>query len=112
MSKLGENRNLVRRLYEEVFSAGRLEVVDEILTEDYVNHDPPPGAGRTRADVKGIAGGFRERIPGFRAQIDRIAAEGDLVAVQGVISGSAGAPEIKLGEFFRIENGRIAERWG
>ncbi|MBV8944443.1 MAG: nuclear transport factor 2 family protein [Solirubrobacterales bacterium] len=110
--RLKANRELVRRLYEEVFSAGRLDVVDELMTDDYVNHDPPPGAGHTREDVKVIATGFRERIPGFRARVDRIVAEGDFVAVQGTASGSAASPEIKLGEFFRIERGRIAERWG
>jgi len=60
--RLKANRELVRRLYEEVFSAGRLDVVDELMTDDYVNHDPPPGAGHTREDVKVIATGFRERI--------------------------------------------------
>ena len=107
-----DHKELVRRLYEDVFSAGRLEVVDELMTPNYVNHDPPPGAGHTREDVKGIAAGFRRRIPGFQARVERIVAEGDLVAVQGTAAGSGGTPEIKLGEFFRIEDGRIAERWG
>jgi predicted SnoaL-like aldol condensation-catalyzing enzyme len=107
-----QHKELIRRLYDEVFTAGRMEVVDELMTDDYVNHDPPPGAGHTREDVKGIAAAFRKRIPGFRAQVDRIVAEDDLVAVQGSASGSDGAAPIKLGEFFRIENGRIAERWG
>jgi predicted SnoaL-like aldol condensation-catalyzing enzyme len=107
-----QHKELVRRLYDEVFSAGRLEVVDELMSDDYVNHDPPPGAGHTREDVKGIAAAFRQRIPGFRARVERIIAEDDLVAVQGLISGSDESAKIKLGEFFRIEQGRIAERWG
>jgi predicted SnoaL-like aldol condensation-catalyzing enzyme len=109
---LAPRKELVRRLYEDVFSAGRLEVVDELMSEDYVNHDPPPGSGHTREDVKAIAAGFRERIPGFQARIERIVAEGDMIAVQGIASGSDGTPQIKLGEFFRIEDERIAERWG
>jgi predicted SnoaL-like aldol condensation-catalyzing enzyme len=107
-----QNKELIWRLYDEVFSAGRLEVADELMTDDYINHDPPPGAGHTREDVKGIAASFRQRIPGFRAQVERIIAEDDLVAVQGIASGSDGATMIKLSEFFRIEQGRIAERWG
>jgi predicted SnoaL-like aldol condensation-catalyzing enzyme len=106
-----QHKELVRRLYDEVFSAGRLEVVDELMSDDYVNHDPPPGAGHTREDVKGIAAAFRSRIPGLRARVERIIAEDDLVAVQGIVSGSDGT-QLKLGEFFRIENGKIAERWG
>ena len=107
-----QHKELIRRLYDEVFSAGRLEVVDELMSEDYVNHDPPPGAGHSREDVQGIAARFQERIPNFRAQVERIIAEDDLVAVQGIASGSDGTAKLKLSEFFRIENGQIAERWG
>ena len=110
--RLAEHKELVRRLYEDVFSAGRFQAVDELLSDDYVNHAPPPGAGHTREDVKGIAAGFRKRIPGFQARVERIVAERDMVAVQGVASGSDGSAQIKLLEFFRIEDGRIAERWG
>ncbi len=47
--------------------------------------------------------------------IDRIIAEDDLVALQGTISGvtlSGEHTRIRLAEFFRVHNGRIAERWG
>ena len=91
----------------------RHDLIPDIrLTGDYVNHDPPSGAGHTREDIKAIVTSFRNRIPGLRATVQRIIAEGDMVAVQGTVSGAGGAPQIKLGEFFRIEDGRIAERWG
>jgi hypothetical protein len=58
-----QHKELIRRLYDEVFTAGRMEVVDELMTDDYVNHDPPPGAGHTREDVKGIAARSENESP-------------------------------------------------
>src|SRR5215218_7160064 len=43
-----ENKALARRWFEDLFNAGNLEVADEIIAPDHVNHDPtfpdiPPG---------------------------------------------------------------------
>ena len=83
------------------------------MSEDYVNHDPPAGRGHTREDVRAAAACFHDRLADLSARLDRIAAEGDLVAVQGTINGVAPSGErtrIRMSEFFRLENGRIAER--
>ena len=37
-----DNKALVRRYYEEVFSKGNFAVADEILAADHVNHFPAP----------------------------------------------------------------------
>lgn len=112
--QLAANKEVVRRLYRDLFTRGRLELTDELMSEDYVNHDPPAGRGNTREDVRATAASFHDRLVGLTASIHRIAAEGDLVAVQGTINGTAPSGErtqIRMSEFFRLENGRIAERW-
>lgn len=109
--ELAHNKQLVARLYDEVFGQGRLDVADELLSEDYVNRDPLPGMGVAREDLKAIAAQLRAGAPRFVARIERIVAEGDLVAVQATLGGADGT-RVKLGEFFRVEAGRIAERWG
>jgi hypothetical protein len=35
-----ENKTIARRFEEEVFGQGNLQVVDELLTSDYVSHAP------------------------------------------------------------------------
>ena len=113
--RLDANKRAVRRLYAELFTGGQLELAEELMTEDYMNHDPPPGTGHTRGDVKAVAAGIRQRLADFAARIERMAAEGDLVAVQGTLTGtdaSGARTELRLCEFFRCQDGRSAERWG
>ena len=39
-----ENKALVRRFYEEI-DKGNLEAMDELVAEDYLDHNPPPFPG-------------------------------------------------------------------
>jgi ketosteroid isomerase-like protein len=39
-----ENKRLVRRFYEEI-DKGNLDVIDELVAADYVDHNPPPFPG-------------------------------------------------------------------
>ena len=43
-----EVRNLLSRYYREVWEAGNVEALDDLLGHDYVDHDPSPGFGRAR----------------------------------------------------------------
>ncbi len=36
-----ENKALVRRFYEEI-DKGNLAAMDELVAEDYLDHNPPP----------------------------------------------------------------------
>ena len=40
---MGADADLVRRLTEEGFLKGNPGIVDELLADDFVSHDPPPG---------------------------------------------------------------------
>jgi hypothetical protein len=42
----GENKRLVRRLYDELFSKWNLTVIDELIAPDFVGHEMPPGMPR------------------------------------------------------------------
>jgi predicted SnoaL-like aldol condensation-catalyzing enzyme len=41
MSSQEANKAVVRRFYAEM-DAGNLEVMDELVAEDYIDHNPPP----------------------------------------------------------------------
>ena len=56
---MGTDVDLVRRLSEEAFIKGNLAAIDEIVSADFVSHDPPPSAPSTRAGLRGIAEAVR-----------------------------------------------------
>jgi predicted SnoaL-like aldol condensation-catalyzing enzyme len=58
-----ENKRTVTRLYEELFGAGRLELADELMAVDYVNHKDAPGAGIGRDGVRAAVAGLHQRCP-------------------------------------------------
>ncbi len=35
-----ENKALARRVLEEMFNKGNLDIADELIASDYVDHDP------------------------------------------------------------------------
>ena len=46
------NKALSRRLVEEAWNQGKIEVVDETLADDFVLHDPTAPERRNRDDYK------------------------------------------------------------
>jgi steroid delta-isomerase-like uncharacterized protein len=125
MSKaLEANKALVRRLYEEGFNQGKLEVVDELVAPDVVTHDPiildaPTGSDSIRGGIEMI----RKAFPDFHVEVLDLIAEGDRVASYLLMSGTntgdyrRGGATNKRGTMrafllWRVENGRLAESWG
>jgi predicted ester cyclase len=80
---------LVRRLFKEVFEAGKGEVADEILSPDFTFQYPfpgfPPGAEGIRAFVKV----FHDAFPGFELEIHDLFASADdeLAAIRWTLRG-------------------------
>jgi hypothetical protein len=42
---LEENKTIVRRFVEEVGFGKNLDLLDELVSTEFVNHNPLPGAG-------------------------------------------------------------------
>jgi steroid delta-isomerase-like uncharacterized protein len=76
-----QKKDLVRRYYQEVWSKGNLDFVDQTFTDDYVNCDPAtPGVrleGRPafKELVKTLRGAFQE----MAMTVDRQHIDGDVV---------------------------------
>jgi predicted ester cyclase len=71
-------KHVARRIMEEVYGEGRLEVLDELCHPDYVSHDPLSGD----ADVAGVKASvrlLRACFPNLQASIVALYAEGDTV---------------------------------
>lgn len=114
------NKALVRRYLSEVLSAGRLELLDDLLSPDFV--DSTPGAPR---DVRGpelvrtAQRRAREIFPEVEYKVEDLIAEGDKVVARYTVratsrstGSSPGRPiEVTGITVFRIAEGQIRETW-
>jgi predicted SnoaL-like aldol condensation-catalyzing enzyme len=41
-----ENKAMFRRTYEELLNRGNLDVADELVAPEFINHEAPPGRDR------------------------------------------------------------------
>ena len=118
-----DNKELVRRFYEEVWDRGNTDFAFEVFADDYVRHDLR--ATETLPGPEGqkkIADDFRAAFPDLRFVVDLIFGEDDYVVARwtasGTHSGRWGAVEQTGREatfsgvnIYRFENGRVAEIW-
>ena len=117
------NKDCVRRLFDEVWNAGKLALLDTLIGAAYVEHNPVPDQPSGAAGVKGRVETLREAFPDLRFTLEELVAEGDLVAARyswrGTHKGEAflGIPPSGKGilvrgmDFFRLREGRIVEHW-
>jgi predicted ester cyclase len=116
------NKFLVRRFYEEI-DKGNLDILDELVAPDYLDHNPPPFPGM-HAGLEGLKQAFkvfRDATPGHHQIEDQIA-EGDKVVTRLTSHGKhegdlPGAPktgnDLKMTSItiHRIANGKLVEKW-
>ncbi len=118
-----ENKRIARRVIDEIFNEGRLEVADEVMATDSIGHDPAlPEPTRGPAGLKQAVTGYRDAFPDLRVTINEQIGEGDFVCTRwtargthkGMFFGTAatGKEATVTGiTIDRIANGRIAESW-
>ena len=76
--KVMNNRDVVRRIYEEAINTGRLELLDQLISDAYEVPDGAQGKVAFRTNVAELRAGF----PDIRFTIEDVIAEGDRVAVR------------------------------
>src|SRR5918996_1556875 len=76
MSELERNKAIVRRAVEDVFNAGRMEVVDEVYSAEMAPH------------VKGWIAPFRAAFPDVEMEVIELIAEGEKVVARFRCSGT------------------------
>ena len=84
-----ENKGVQRRVIEEVFNRGDLDLVDELFSQNYVQHDPSgPQVGQGTEEFKGTVSAIRAAFPDLHMEIEDHIAEGDKVVTRWVGSGT------------------------
>ena len=107
---------LVRRYFQRLLNEKDLSACDEMLSDDYVDHDAPPDTPPGPQSVKEFVAGFLAEYPNMHVDILDIIAEGNKVAARLVWRGNhreTGAEYHQMGIIMlRLDGqGRLAERW-
>ena len=117
-----QNKQVFRRLIEEGFSQGKLEVLDDVFAPNFIEHQdgfvPPNVEG-----VKGAIVSLRTAAPDLKLTIEEIIANGEKtwarITGRGTHRGpfmgrpATGRPfAITVIDICRFENGKIVEHWG
>jgi steroid delta-isomerase-like uncharacterized protein len=119
-----ENKNLVRRWFEEVWNNGRISAVAEMFHPSGRAYGfPDPDAVVTSpADFAELCNTFRETFPDIHVSVDDVVAEGDKVAVRWTATMThtgdglgfpATSKKVNLSgsSFLICGNGQILEGW-
>lgn len=119
-----ENKAIVRRLMEEGFNANCPAVFDEMLADDFANHDPSQPTVADREGLKQWWASTGAAFPDQRTIIEGLIGEGDQVVKQATWRGTQtgefnGLPPtgrsvtISIISIYRLESGKVTEiSWG
>ena len=119
-----ENKAVVRRVVDELWSRGKIELIDELFAPDYRDRSAglPPGVAPDREGQKQFVQAFRGAFPDMVGTVEDEIAAGDKVVIRWT------AEATHQGEFFgipatgkriaisgtsiyRIAGGQVAEEW-
>ena len=120
---MSDLKSLNRRFYDEVLNKGNLDVVDELVDEDMVEHVPLPGQAPGREGLKEAIKMLRVAFPDLHFEIHAELEEGELVAAVSTMTGTHQGEFMGMppsGNTFstlsldvsRIRNGKLVEHWG
>jgi steroid delta-isomerase-like uncharacterized protein len=121
---MAEGVELIQRFYDEMLSDGNLDNLDELVTDDVVDHQQGlPGQPEGKEGVSFFVNTMRGAFSDIKATVGQSLESGDLAAAQVTITGKhtgefMGVPasdksfEVEGIDIIRIEDGKCAEHWG
>jgi predicted ester cyclase len=115
---------VIRRLIDEGFTRGRLEIADELVTDHLIEHqDFGPGHAEGPEGVKAVIASLRRAFPDFELTIEDLVVDGDTVWIRNTATGTNDGPylghkptgrriRVNVFDIARVVDGRIVEHWG
>jgi steroid delta-isomerase-like uncharacterized protein len=117
------DQELVSRYFYDVWSGGRVELVDEIFAPGYVNNNLLAGQRPGREGVRQFVRAWRAAFPDTSVAVDLLLSEGDRVVARWTVLGThrgtflgipaTGKPVTVTGiTIYRVSDGAVRESWG
>lgn len=118
-----QNVATYRRFIDEVFGNKNLAIMDELISPDFVDHNPLPGTEEGREGMKQAIGMFLNAFPDITSTVNFTVDQGDIVVGHHTSSGTQtgelmGIPptgkRVQFDEIhiIRMVNGQAVEHWG
>ncbi len=119
----GGNKTVVRRLFEEVYNGGDLQLADELLNTSYVGYNPLPSQPPGVEGFKWAMMRLCEAFPDFHVTIEDLIADEHKVVARLTARGTQCGPFMGMPatsqsatwsgiRIFRLVNSKIVEHWG
>jgi steroid delta-isomerase-like uncharacterized protein len=116
------HKSVIRRFYEEI-NKGNLDVINDLASETFVEHEEFPGLAPSREGVRQLFQMFRDAFSDFAIVTDDMVAEGDKVFVRAHMTGThrgefmgiaatGRSINVPFADIVRFENGKVVEHWG
>jgi len=123
------NKQLVRRHFEELFNRQHLDVAEELVGDEYLEHalapfgQAEPGKVHGPTHLRQTTQWLLAQFPDLHMTIEAIVAEGDTVAVRilsegtnlgplnGVVPPTGKRFAARQSHWFRVADGKLAEHW-
>lgn len=119
--KTEENKQLVKKIFNEAFNNRNLSAIDSLVGDTYVNRSMP-GSNKGSAGLKEILQQFTGAFPDMKINVEHVIGDDNMVATHGYWTGTnqgsfMGMPatnkqvRIEYIDLWKIENGKAVENW-
>lgn len=114
----------MQRIYDEVFNQGNVDVIDELLADDFLEHEAlPPGIPQGKDAPRVYTTMFRGAFPDFNMAVQEMLQDGDKVITRVRVSGThqgefMGIPptgkkfEVTAVDIVEFRDGKGIGHWG
>lgn len=82
------NKDLFRRTYDEMFNQGNVDVAEELIAPDFINHEAPQGLNMGPQSMRKLVTWLRSAFPDLHFEIEELVAEGDTVVGRLTMKGT------------------------
>jgi steroid delta-isomerase-like uncharacterized protein len=118
-----KNKQLIERYFNEVWNKGNVDLLDELLSKEYINHTPSiPDPPKGPAGLKPIVLAIRKSFPDLHYEIKDIITTKDKVIARVVMTGTqtdtlftlpptGKRVEVNQINIEQLENGKIIAHW-
>lgn len=118
-----QNKSTVRRVFEEVFGKGDVNLISQFVDRNFVSHDPSmPQEIKGHEGFSNFVTSLRNSFPDMQMKVEDVFGEGDRVALRwsctgthkgefGSFPASGKRTKVTGTDIFRFSGGKIVENW-